>query len=96
MAEEFRAQRIGVNSLWPRTLIYTAAITRLMGEDSAKHCRKPAIIADAAAWIFMQNPQEITGNLFLDEEILSRAGVKDFSAYSCVEEPDLLPDLYVE
>lgn len=96
MAEEFRAQRIGVNSLWPRTLIYTAAITRLMGEDAAKNCRKPAILADAALWIFSQSPQQISGNLFLDEDVLARAGIKDLSSYDCVKEGELLSDLYVE
>jgi citronellol/citronellal dehydrogenase len=96
MAEELRENRIAVNSLWPRTLIYTAAVTRLMGDDAAKNCRKPAIMADAAAWLFSQNPQEITGHLFLDEEVLARAGVKDFSVYDCVENAELLFDLYVE
>lgn len=96
MAEEFREQRIAVNSLWPRTLIYTAAITRLMGDEMLKNCRKPAILADAAAWIFAQPPQEITGNLFIDEVVLARAGVKDLAPYDCVENAELMPDLYVE
>lgn len=96
MAEEFRSEKIAVNSLWPRTLIYTAAITRLMGDDSAKNCRKPAIMADAAAWILSQNPQEISGNLFLDEEVLARAGMTDFASYNCVSGGEVLSDLYVE
>jgi citronellol/citronellal dehydrogenase len=96
MAEELREQHIGVNSLWPRTIIHTAAITRLMGDGAERNCRKPAVLADAAAWIFSQNPQEITGNLFLDEEVLARAGIKDLSSYDCVKDGELLPDLYVE
>lgn len=96
MAEEFKADGIAVNSLWPKTLIYTAAITRLMGEDSAKNCRKPAIVADAAAWILSQDPREISGNLFYDEEVLARAGVRDLARYNCTDDPELLPDIYVE
>lgn len=95
MAEEFKASGIAVNSLWPKTLIYTAAITRLMGEESEKNCRKPAILADAAAWIFAQNPKDVSGHLFLDEDVMARAGVKDLSVYDCVKHAELLPDLYV-
>jgi citronellol/citronellal dehydrogenase len=95
MAEEFRADKIAVNSLWPRTLIYTAAITRLMGEESLKNCRKPAILADAAAWLLAQDPSEITGQWLLDEEILKKAKISDLAQYNCVDKPDLMPDLYI-
>lgn len=95
MADEFRGDGIAVNSLWPKTIIYTAAVERLMGEQAEKNCRKASIMADAAAWIVKQNPREITGNLFLDEEVLSRAGIKDLSSYNCTSDADLLPDLYV-
>jgi citronellol/citronellal dehydrogenase len=96
MAEEFREFKIGVNSLWPKTIIYTAAITRLMGEDAAKNCRKPAIVADAVAWIIRQDPKLITGNLFLDEDVLKQSSVKDFSAYAYDTRGPILPDMYVE
>ncbi len=96
MSEEFREQRIAVNSLWPRTLIYTAAVERLMGDGYEKHCRTSAIMADAAQWIFTQDPREVTGNLFLDEEVLMRSGMTDFSSYKCVPDGDPLPDLYVD
>lgn len=95
MAEEFKKEGIAVNSLWPKTLIYTAAITRLLGEQAEKNCRKASIISDAALWIFKQNPREITGNLFLDEEVLAKAGVKDLTKYNCTTDANLLPDLYV-
>lgn len=95
MAEEFKEDGIAVNSLWPKTLIYTAAITRLMGEDSMKNCRRASIIADAASWILQQDPRSLSGNLFLDEEVMARAGVKDLDAYSFVENAELVTDLYV-
>ena len=95
MAEEFREDRVAVNSLWPKTLIYTAAITRLLGPDAERNCRKPAIMADAAAWILSQDPKEITGNCFSDEDAVKRAGITDLTQYNCVDQPELLPDLFV-
>ena len=34
MAEEFRAQGVAVNALWPRTAIDTAAISFIAGEET--------------------------------------------------------------
>lgn len=96
MAKELATDNIAVNSLWPKTIIYTAAITRLMGEDAMKNCRKATIIADAAAWILSKNPKEISGNLFLDEEVMKRAGVHDLDSYSYVPNAELMTDIYVE
>jgi citronellol/citronellal dehydrogenase len=95
MAEEFRDYGIAVNSLWPKTIIYTAAITRLMGEDAMRNCRRPSIIADAARWIFQQDPKNLSGNLFLDEDVISRAGIHDLASYSFVPGAELMPDLYI-
>ena len=95
LAEELKGENIAVNSLWPKTIIYTAAITRLMGEGSMKNCRKPSIMADAAEWIFKQDPKEISGNLFLDEEVLHKAGINDLAKYNCTDDAELLPDLYI-
>lgn len=42
MAEEFRADGIAVNALWPRTGIATAAIRNLLGgADAVARCRTP-------------------------------------------------------
>ncbi|HXW60433.1 MAG TPA: SDR family oxidoreductase, partial [Myxococcota bacterium] len=95
MAEELKEYKIAVNSLWPKTIIYTAAITRLMGEDSMKNCRRPSIIADAASWILSQDPKKVSGHLFLDEEVMKKAGIKDLEPYSFVPNAELVPDIYV-
>ncbi len=47
MAEEFRADGIGINALWPRTVIATAALNVIALADPKKG-RKPEIMADAA------------------------------------------------
>src|SRR5215204_6265416 len=52
LAGELRG-RVGVNALWPRTTIATAAIRNLLGGDAImRRSRKPEIMADAAALIF--------------------------------------------
>lgn len=95
MAKEFTDYHVAVNSLWPKTLIYTAAITRLMGEETKKHCRTPGIIADAAAWILSQDTG-CTGNCFYDAEVLQKAGIFSLDNYRCDPQAELFPDLYVD
>ncbi len=97
-AEEFRADGIGVNALWPRTVIMTAAIAALPGASGhAGRMRKPEIVADAAHAILVRDPGRCTGRFFLDEEALAEAGVTDFARYAV--EPgrtDLMPDLFLD
>lgn len=85
MAEEFKDKGIAVNALWPRTAIHTAAIEMLTGPDSAAHSRKPEIMADAAYAILIREPKVAgnSGNFFIDDEVLSAAGVKDMTQYAC-------------
>jgi citronellol/citronellal dehydrogenase len=98
MAEEFRADGIAFNSLWPRTLIATAAVQNLLGGDAAmKASRKPEIVADAAYAILTRPSRGTTGNFFLVEDVLAEAGVTDLSEYSYGgSESELAPDLFVE
>lgn len=98
MAEEFRDDGIAFNSLWPKTIIATAAVQNLLGGDEAMaRSRKPELVADAAYSILTSPSRETTGNLFLAEDVLEREGVSDFSQYSYTDDPeDPIPDLYVE
>jgi len=98
-AEEFRADGIGVNALWPRTVIMTAAIAMLPGvAGHAGRLRKPEIVADAARAILVRDPRHCTGRFFIDEEALREAGVTDFDPYAV--EPGhadhLMPDLFLD
>src|SRR4051794_40297226 len=53
MAEEFKADGIAFNALWPKTLVATAAVQNLLGGDAAMaKSRRPEIVADAAYAIF--------------------------------------------
>jgi citronellol/citronellal dehydrogenase len=95
MAEEFREAAIAVNALWPRTLIATAALQMIPGIDPGRG-RKPEIMADAAHWIFLQSSRESTGNFFIDDEVLRRAGIADLRRYAVDPAKTLLPDLFLD
>lgn len=97
MAEEFRAQGVAVNALWPRTAIDTEAIRLIAGQDARLKTRRPEIMADAAYWILTQPSRRVTGRFFLDDEVLRAAGVTDFSRYrhSDVAEEDLMGDFFL-
>jgi citronellol/citronellal dehydrogenase len=96
MAEEFRAQGIAVNSLWPRTTIATAAIAVNFPEAILQASRKPAIMADAAYAIFNRDSRTATGNFYIDESVLREEGVTDFGPYAVTPGATLYTDLFLE
>jgi citronellol/citronellal dehydrogenase len=95
MAEEFRAEGVAVNALWPKTVIATAALA-MLGKAAERNCRKPEIVADAAHAILTRDSRACTGNFFIDEEVLAAEGVSDFSRYAVVPGEPLLPDLFLD
>jgi citronellol/citronellal dehydrogenase len=95
-AGEFRPYGIAVNSLWPRTAIATAALQMIPGADPGK-CRKPEILADAAAWILTSDASTTSGNFFIDDEVLAAHGVTDLDVYAVVPGTrDLTPDFFLD
>ncbi len=96
MAEEFRDQGVAINALWPKTVIYTAAVAMLNGMAKPENCRKPEIVADAAHTILTRDSHGCTGNFFTDEEVLQEAGMTDFSAYAMDSNGQLLPDFFLD
>jgi citronellol/citronellal dehydrogenase len=97
MAEEFKAQKIGVNALWPRTAIATAAVRNLLGgEEMCRRSRTPAIMADAAHAVLTQASASCTGNFFIDELLLAEQGVTDLSRYAVEPGLELITDLFVD
>jgi citronellol/citronellal dehydrogenase len=101
LAEELRADGISVNSLWPCTLIDTAAIRNLPGgRPMVRAARSPQIMADAAHAVLtganLRNGARHSGNFYTDEEVLAAAGVTDFRPYSLgAAEADLVPDIFL-
>jgi citronellol/citronellal dehydrogenase len=96
MAEELRERGIAVNALWPRTVIATAALNLLGGEETVRHARTPEIVADATRSIVLRDSRRCTGNFFIDEDVLREEGVTDLSKYSVVPGVELYPDLFLE
>ena len=81
MAEEFRGDRIAVNSLWPMTSIDTAAVRNVLGGDAmARMSRTPQVMADAAYHVLAKGP-DATGNFYIDEQVLKEAGEWDAARY---------------
>jgi citronellol/citronellal dehydrogenase len=96
MAAEFKDDGIGVNALWPRTTIATAAINMVGGEEMMRQSRKPEIMADAAHAILTSDSRACTGNFFIDEDLLRSRGVTDFEPYAMVKGEQLLPDYFLD
>jgi citronellol/citronellal dehydrogenase len=95
-AAEFKPQGIGVNSLWPRTAIATAALQMIPGVDVGR-CRTPQILADAAYLILTSDPRTTTGNFFIDDELLAQHGVTDLERYSVTPGTTrFIPDFFVD
>jgi citronellol/citronellal dehydrogenase len=95
MAEEFKADGIAVNALWPRTAIATAALAMLGGAIRPEGCRKPEIVADAAHVLLTRDSRCCTGNFYIDDEVLAAAGVTDFDRYAVEPGAELYPDFFV-
>ena len=96
MAEEFRAEGIAFNALWPRTVISTAAIAILGDAVKPENCRTADIMADAAHAIFRQDARRCTGRFFLDEDVLRATGVRDFDRYAVQPGAPLMRDLFLD
>lgn len=97
VAGEFRG-RVGVNALWPRTGIDTAAMAEFDGHVEVRHLRSPRIMADAAYLVMTSEAKTTTGNFYVDDELLAAHGVDDLSPYDpvgLVDDLDLTPDFFV-
>lgn len=97
-AEELREEGIAANTLWPRTLIATAAIQNILGgEEAMRRTRSPAIVADCFHAIVTRPARECTGNTFLDEDVLAAEGVTDLEHYRAAPGSDeLLADIFLD
>ncbi|MFJ5955622.1 SDR family oxidoreductase [Paenarthrobacter sp. NPDC092416] len=101
LAEELKDDGVSVNSLWPCTLIDTAAIRNMPGgQQIVKAARGPEIMADAAHAVLtganIPGGGPSSGNFYTDEEVLRAAGVGDFAPYSLgAPEDRLVPDIFL-
>jgi len=96
LSEELKRDGIGVNALWPRTAIDTAALAMIPGIDVA-YCRTTEIISDSAYIILNRSGKECTGNFFIDDEVLATEGITDLDKYAVVPgTKEFINDLYVD
>jgi citronellol/citronellal dehydrogenase len=94
LAAELGARGIGVNALWPRTVIATEALRMIPGADPAR-CRTPEIVADAAHAMLCMPAAALNGRFAIDEDILREQGASDFDRYAVQPGGPLLPDLFL-
>ena len=97
LAEELRQYGIAANGLWPRTTIATSAVQNLLGGDQmVRKSRRPEMVADAAYEVLTRDSRTCTGNLFIDEDVLCEAGVRDLSRYAVIADEPLIKDFFVD
>jgi citronellol/citronellal dehydrogenase len=96
LSEELKRDGIGVNALWPRTAIDTAALAMIPGINVV-YCRTTEIISDSAYIILNRSGKECTGNFFIDDEVLATEGITDLDKYAVVPgTKEFINDLYVD
>ena len=96
LADELKRDGIGVNALWPRTAIDTAALAMIPGVDTA-FCRTTEIISDTAHIILSRDGKVCSGNFFIDDEVLASEGITDLDKYAVVPgTKEFINDLYVD
>ena len=99
-AAEYAEHGVAANCLWPETLIATAAVQNLLGGDKVMAASRTAdIYADAAYEVLTRPAREYTGQSLIVEDVLTDAGITDFSGYAAVPgTPDerLFPDIFLD
>ncbi|MEL6316699.1 MAG: NAD(P)-dependent oxidoreductase [Pseudomonadota bacterium] len=89
------AGKVGVNCLWPRTTIDTAAVRNLLGGDSMAAASRTGEVMGDAALAILTRDVGFSGWFCLDDLVLADAGVRDFSGYAVTPGATLQPDFFV-
>ncbi len=80
IAAEHKSDNVAANSIWPVTMIETAAVVN-NGLGDETQWRSPEIICDAVSELFSREPSTATGRSLTDEQILGEVGITDFDQY---------------
>jgi citronellol/citronellal dehydrogenase len=80
--QEVANRGVQVRTLWPATLIATAAVGMTAGEAGLAMARKPAIMADAAYALLTERERFANEVCWLDETALRHIGVTEFDGYA--------------
>lgn len=97
-AYELKNFGIASNTLWPRTAIATAAVKNLLGGETVmESSREASILGDCAVIIFNSDSRKVSGNHYVDDELLASNGISDLSKYRCndkISDFSLVPDFF--
>jgi len=94
-AAEYADLGIAANTLWPQSLIATAAVRNLLGGEAAvERARNPEIVADAAMLVLERPARAATANTYIDVDVLRSAGITDLAQYG--GGADLQYDVFVD
>lgn len=96
LSAQWKQYGIAVNALWPKTIIATSAIEFNFPPELMQKARHKNIVSDALMALIAKDSKVVTGQFYLDQEILEEEGVSDFSAYAIDPNAELFLDLYVE
>jgi citronellol/citronellal dehydrogenase len=90
-AAELEADGIASNTLWPKTVIATAAVQNVLGgSEMMARSRTPEIMADAAYAIISRPRAHATGQQYIDEDVLPGVDLAQYGP------DDAYPDLFVD
>ena len=96
MSDEFRGE-IGVNALWPRTAIATAAVKFALGGDGVmQRSRTEEIMGDSAYVILTSSAKKTTGQFFIDDEVLGPIDLKKYNVDPAMPLEELMPDFFID
>lgn len=93
-AEEFKAQNIHCNTIWPQTLVATDAI-KVNFPQVYDYAMQPSIVADAVHALISED-HPLSGHSFTDQEILRAAGIDDFTPYRVNPEVEPQIDMFLD
>lgn len=85
LAKEVVGTGIGINALWPATLIESYA-TKNFKMSERSQWRKASILADCVVKMVQEPPEILNGQALIDEDYLRSRGVTDFKKYRCVDD----------
>lgn len=82
LQRELFSSGVACNTLWPRYAVATAATNFIGGKRLVSMSRTPAAVADAAFRIVTAPSRRVQNRHFVDQDVLSAAGVEDFKPYN--------------
>jgi citronellol/citronellal dehydrogenase len=95
ISKSYRKFGLRANSLWPKTTLATAAIETFLPYHVYVSSRHPRIMADAAYAILTHPDKSLTGNFFLDDDILINCGITNLVQYKRNRLIPTIPDLFL-